>query len=450
MGGILWVMSVPPIIGICVSLERARWGRAWDDEVALLPRAYLDHIARAGGVPLLLAPGGRATEDPDTVLSRQVPGVDAIVMGHTHTLVPTRTENGVLLTQAGRWGNALGRLDLTFEKTGATWALSEKRANLVLVDKTVPSDPTIEQIAKPYHDRAEAWLKTVLAQASTPLKHGRARARQRAARPHSSHADGKRQGRRLARPMFSTRVSIAPGPITVRDAFAIYPYENTLAVLEVTGKDLKAALEHATGAYNGYDFGKTDAPMVAGSIPGYNFDIAQGVSYTLDLLKPVGQRIENLSWRGRPLADDKKLHVAVSNYRVNGGGGFDMFKGKPIVYRSELPTRDLLMDELKKLDGRQRQGRQLAARARLGFDPAGSRAGLELLVRRGIVLQDSRGGHFGAVDARALRGMAREGVAGFRRARPAEAREGQGHGGQSGRHGRSDARQCDRDRGAPA
>jgi 2',3'-cyclic-nucleotide 2'-phosphodiesterase/3'-nucleotidase len=37
-------------------------------------------------------------------------------------------------------------------------------------------------------------------------------------------------------PMFSTRVAIAAGPITVRDAFAIYPYENTLAVLEVTGR----------------------------------------------------------------------------------------------------------------------------------------------------------------------------------------------------------------------
>ena len=324
-------------------------------------------------------------------IARQVPGIDAIVMGHTHSLVPSRTENGVLLTQAGRWGNALGRLDLTFDRTGTTWKLSDKRANLVRVDRSVPSDPAIEEIARPYHDRAEAWLKTVLAQATAPLSSADGRVRDNALLDlvHRTQMENGKADVSLA-PMFSTRVSIAPGPITVRDAFAIYPYENTLAVLEVTGKDLKAALEHAAEYYNTYEFGKTDAPIVRGSMPGYNFDIAQGVSYTLDLMKPAGQRIAHLSWRGRPLDGDKKLRVAVSNYRVNGGGGFDMFKGKPIVYRSELATRDLLIDELRKVKtvGNEKDDNWRLVPAWVG-DPAGARAGLELLVRRGIVPQDS-------------------------------------------------------------
>ena len=61
-------MSRPPIIGICAALERARWGHAWDDEVALLPRSYLEQVHRAGGVPVIMAPDPVATEDPDVLL----------------------------------------------------------------------------------------------------------------------------------------------------------------------------------------------------------------------------------------------------------------------------------------------------------------------------------------------------------------------------------------------
>ena len=61
-------MSRPPIICICAALERARWGHAWDDEVALVPRSYLEQVHRAGGVPVIMAPDPVATEDPDVLL----------------------------------------------------------------------------------------------------------------------------------------------------------------------------------------------------------------------------------------------------------------------------------------------------------------------------------------------------------------------------------------------
>jgi 2',3'-cyclic-nucleotide 2'-phosphodiesterase/3'-nucleotidase len=338
------------------------------------------------------SPGQAPNENRVLAIAREVPGVDAIVMGHTHTLVPSRTENGVLLTQAGRWGQALGRLDLTFEKKAASkWTLTDKRANLTRVDRTVPSDPAIEAIALPYHERAEQYLKTVIAQAAVPLAGADGRFRDNALLDliHETQLEAGDADVSLA-PMFNTRVAIPAGPVTVRDAFALYPYENTLAVLEVTGRDLKAALEHAAEYYVGYDFGRSDAPLVNSAMPGYNFDIAQGVSYTLDLQKPVGQRIVGLSWHGKPLSDDKKLKVAVSNYRVNGGGGYDMFKGKPVLFRSEMPTRDLLIGELRKhktLTAAKDDNWRLVP-AWVG-EPQPARAGLELLVRRGIVPADS-------------------------------------------------------------
>src|SRR3954454_22942942 len=56
-----------PVIGICTALERARWG-VWDAEAAILPRSYLLHVQRAGGLGILLAPDPVATEQPDELL----------------------------------------------------------------------------------------------------------------------------------------------------------------------------------------------------------------------------------------------------------------------------------------------------------------------------------------------------------------------------------------------
>jgi putative glutamine amidotransferase len=64
-----------PVIGICTPLEHARWG-AWEDDVALLPRAYLVHVQRAGGLAVLLAPDPVVTEDPDQALDL----VDALIL----------------------------------------------------------------------------------------------------------------------------------------------------------------------------------------------------------------------------------------------------------------------------------------------------------------------------------------------------------------------------------
>jgi putative glutamine amidotransferase len=47
-----------PAIGLCTAIERAHWG-VWDDEAALLPRAYATAVQRAGGIAVMLPP------DPD-------------------------------------------------------------------------------------------------------------------------------------------------------------------------------------------------------------------------------------------------------------------------------------------------------------------------------------------------------------------------------------------------
>jgi hypothetical protein len=64
----------------------------------------------------------------------------------------------------------------------------------------------------------------------------------------------------------------------------------------------------------------------------------------MDLREPVGQRIRDLTYKGKPLDPAAKLRVALNNYRYTGGGRYDVFRGLPVVYRSPQEVRDLIIE----------------------------------------------------------------------------------------------------------
>ena len=76
---------------------------------------------------------------------------------------------------------------------------------------------------------------------------------------------------------FNLAARVSPGPVTVREIYDLYHYENTLVVVELTGRQLKAALEHSARYFRPYEPGRTPAELIDDKIPGYNFDIAEGV-----------------------------------------------------------------------------------------------------------------------------------------------------------------------------
>jgi len=143
---------------------------------------------------------------------------------------------------------------------------------------------------------------------------------------------------------FNPQARIPKGQVTVRDIAALYEYENTLVTLELTGQQLKDALEYSAHYFREYEPGKSLSELVDQRIPGYDFDMPEGVDYEIDLTKPFGQRIQNLKVKGQPVTPPKKLRVVTNNYRVNGGGGYTMYKGAPVVYRSSAEVRELIID----------------------------------------------------------------------------------------------------------
>ena len=220
-----------------------------------------------------------------------------------------------------------------------------KSARTIPSDDRVEPDPEVVKLAEPYDKEVQDWLSRVIGQSPEELTAREARFRDTAILDLIQKVQleaGKADVSMVA--SFNPDARMAKGPVSVRDIAGLYVYENTLAVLEVTGQQLKEALEHSAKYYKDYVPGKPLGELINEKIPAYNFDIAEGVTYELDISKPIGQRIQNLRFRGQPLAPARKLRLATNNYRVNGGGGYDMYKNAPVVYRSNEEIRELIID----------------------------------------------------------------------------------------------------------
>ena len=134
--------------------------------------------------------------------------------------------------------------------------------------------------------------------------------------------------------------------VTTRDIVTNYIYPNTIAVAELTGAELKAALEQSAEYYVVDDAGQLSInPAWCDPKPKpYNYDMYAGVQYAIDLAQPVGDRITTLHYHGEPIKPDQTLEVAVNLYRAVGGGDYTMFSADKIVREVTVPMTELIAD----------------------------------------------------------------------------------------------------------
>ena len=287
---------------------------------------------------------GDSRENMIYQIATDVKGIDAIVFGHTHDQVASLRIGDVLLMQPKNWGISLGRMDFVLENRKEGWKIVSKSSRLIPVTAETAADPKVVEIAKPYHEQAEIYLNNRVAESPASLDARLARVEDTAiidavqqVQLFYSKADVSFAS------SFNARASIPKGPVTVRQIAALYVYENQLYTIEGTGKIVREALENAARYFKSCSEDCTQGPLINSEVIGYNYDMAEGVDYDIDLTQPPGNRIRNLRWHGKPLADTQPLRIAVNNYRAGGGAGYSMFRGAKVLWRSPEEIRDLVI-----------------------------------------------------------------------------------------------------------
>ena len=302
------------------------------DLVVVLAHLGCEADAASGHARAGQAPG----ENAALAIAREVEGIDVLLAGHTHETLPPRWIGDTLLLQAGKFGECLARIDVEFVRPdGNGWRKERLAGRLEPATEQTEADPEIIRLAAPYEQAAQAWLDRAIGTCVSELSATDAHRGDSALLKlvHCAQLEAGNAEVSLTA-SFNPAAHIPRGAATVRDIARLYPYDNTLVVVELTGRQLKEALEYAAGLLDrrGMDF------------PVHEFDTAAGVNYEIDPSRARGDRVVRLCRGRRRVKPDDRLRTAITSYRWGGGGGYTMFAEAPVLARSAATIRELIID----------------------------------------------------------------------------------------------------------
>ncbi|MEO8576140.1 MAG: 5'-nucleotidase C-terminal domain-containing protein, partial [Gemmatimonadales bacterium] len=284
------------------------------------------------------------SENVSARLAREIPGIDLIVYGHSHREQPNLHIGPTLLVQPKNWATSLGVAHLTVARIGGSWKVSASRGETLQASR-YPESPAVLVVSAPTHVATRAYANEVIGTTAVAWRGDSARLKDTPLIDLITEVERKATGADLASTAaFTLDAALAAGPITVAKIAQLYPYDNTLRAIRITGKQLRDYLEFSARYYASVQNG---TPVPDPQIPGYNFDIVSGVDYVIDLTKPIGARITSLAFKGKPVTDTDSFTLALNNYRQSGGGGYSMIKSAPVVYDKQQEIRQLLIDEVQ-------------------------------------------------------------------------------------------------------
>jgi 2',3'-cyclic-nucleotide 2'-phosphodiesterase/3'-nucleotidase len=285
------------------------------------------------------------SENVAAEIAREVPGIDLIVYGHSHKQMADTVIAGTLLMQPKNWAQSVAVAELRLQEADGTWRVTGKHSSLIQAARHVESSAVLSAAAAG-HEAAKTYVAMTIGTTDARWSTDSGRVMDTPLADFILDVERTTAKSDLASTaVFDVGARIDSGPVTVGEIARLYPYENTLSAVRITGAQLKAYLEYSARYYG--TFG-TSEPAVHTDVPGYNFDVVSGADYTIDLSRPVNSRITSLSVRGKPVQDSDSFTLALNNYRRSGGGGYAMLTDAPEVYTSTAEIRDLLIAEVER------------------------------------------------------------------------------------------------------
>lgn len=317
--------------------------------------------AHAGMVAEFDEEGG---SDSAEWIVRLVPEVDVLVVGHMHITVNERIGDTVI-GGPRNLGREVVRVDLAVSLDGIMPRIANREVTIVDMAAYLP-DPDIRILVQDAHEETIRFIDSGGNSPSSILSGGilglatadfqpkdeirgipEGKLRDTAVIKLIQRVMLKYSGADVAATaLYRDNADLKQGIITYANVFRIYPFDNLLYVVKVTGKELKAYMEFSASHFNQWKDGDVSISFNP-EVPGYLYDMFAGINYRINLSKPVGERIVHVMYKGSPLTDSDVLNLAINNYQYSS-----VLKALNLVsatkhWESSRSIRDYIVEYIK-------------------------------------------------------------------------------------------------------
>jgi 5'-nucleotidase/UDP-sugar diphosphatase len=288
---------------------------------------------------------GDVKETPDHItsleLARAVPGIDALVDGHSHSYItePYLIDNTYIVT-ANEWGKYVGMAKLYVQDgivIDATWQPVEINNEKV---QTYRPDPAIQTLLAPYIEKADVSLKEVVGETAGEFPFGNRLTRYQETEIGNLICDFnvwyfrdiKKQPIDFAfHNGGNIRTGLPQGDITREQILTVLPFENYLYLASLKGSDI-IELFNFIGTIN----------QGAGGFPQFSSD----VRYTVDYTSGTG-KITNLTIGDSPIDPNRTYRFCTNDYLLGGGDGYEVLKKAAESYNTSTLLSEVVIEGFK-------------------------------------------------------------------------------------------------------